>query len=178
MERGRGYTEADKKVVLAEHRRIVRQVIPLHARLWEESRIEVTTTPLAHPILPLIADTDFAMTVDPTARLPAHRYREIVDADQQVIRGLDVAERLLGRRPVGMWPAEGAVVQLVMSLFSKNGVRWVATGEDVLARSLACPSRATAATRSSRASCTGPGRRRCGATRRCQSSSATCACPT
>ncbi len=136
VERGSGYVEEDKEVVLAEHRRILGQVIPLHARLWEEGRIEVTTTPLAHPILPLIADTDFAVIGDPTARLPVHRYREIIDADQQVIRGLDVAERLLGRRSVGMWPAEGAVVQLVMSLFSKNGVRWVATGEDVLARSL------------------------------------------
>ena len=122
--------------MLAEHRRIVREVIPLHRRLWEKGRIEVTTTPLAHPILPLIADTDFGIEGDPGALLPEHRYREIIDADQQVIRGLDVAERLLGRRPVGMWPAEGAVVQLVMSLFSKNGVRWVATGEDVLATSL------------------------------------------
>ena len=136
VKRGRGYVEAGKEVVLAEHWRILPQVIPLHRRLWEEGRIEVTTTPLAHPILPLIADTDFALAGDPTARLPERRYREIIDADQQVIRGLDVAERLLGRRPAGMWPAEGAVAQLVMSLVSKNGVRWVATGEDVLARSL------------------------------------------
>ena len=35
-----------------------------------------------------------------------------------------------------MWPGEGAVAQLVMSLFSKNGVQWVATGEDVLGQSL------------------------------------------
>ncbi len=95
--RGRGFAEQDKEVVLAEHRRILRQVIPLHARLWEEGRIEATTTPLAHPILPLIADTDFALAGNPTARLPEHRYREIIDADQQVIRGLDVAERLPGR---------------------------------------------------------------------------------
>ena len=136
VERGRDYVEEDKAVVLAEHRRIVGEVIPLHRRLWEAGRIEVTTTPLAHPILPLIADTDLGAAGDPAARRPEHRYREIVDADQQVIRGLDVAERLLGRRPAGMWPGEGAVAQLVMSLFSKNGVRWVATGEDVLARSL------------------------------------------
>ena len=35
-----------------------------------------------------------------------------------------------------MWPGEGSVAQLVMCLFSKNGVQWVATGEDVLAKSL------------------------------------------
>jgi alpha-amylase/alpha-mannosidase (GH57 family) len=134
--KGRDFSEEDKAVVFAEHRRIISGVIPLHARLWQEGRIEVTTTPLAHPILPLISDTSLASVGDPAALLPENRYQEIPDADQQVIRGLDTAERLLGKRPVGMWPAEGSVAQLVMSLFSKNGVRWVATGEDVLAKSL------------------------------------------
>ncbi len=134
--RGSDFTEADKSILFAEHLRIIQEVIPLHARLWEEGAIEVTTTPFAHPILPLIADTSLALVGDPAARLPQERFREIPDADQQVIRGLDVAERLLGRRPSGMWPGEGSVAQLVMSLFSKNGVQWVATGEDVLAKSL------------------------------------------
>ncbi|NET50948.1 MAG: hypothetical protein F6K09_20120, partial [Merismopedia sp. SIO2A8] len=37
------------------------------ATLWAEDRIEVITTPLAHPILPLVADTDLARIGDPTA---------------------------------------------------------------------------------------------------------------
>jgi alpha-amylase/alpha-mannosidase (GH57 family) len=134
--KGRDFTEDDKSVLFAEHLRIIQEVIPLHARLWEEGVIEVTTTPLAHPILPLIADTSLALAGDPAGRLPEEPFRQVPDADQQVIRGLDVAERLLGRRPVGMWPGEGSVAQLIMSLFSKNGVQWVATGEDVLAKSL------------------------------------------
>ncbi len=132
----RDYTEEDKATVFEEHLRIIQDVIPLHARLWKEGQIEVTTTPLAHPILPLIGDTDLAAAGDPAALLPESRFREIADADQHVIRGLDVAERLLGQRPVGMWPAEGAVAQLIMNLFSKNGVEWVGTGEDVLAQTL------------------------------------------
>lgn len=132
----RAYAEEDKEILFAEHLRIIQEVIPLHARLWEEGRIEVTTTPLAHPILPLLGDTDLAVAGDPAALLPESRFREIADADQQVIRGLDVAERLLGQRPVGMWPGEGSVAQLIMNLFSKNGVQWVATGEDVLAQTL------------------------------------------
>jgi alpha-amylase/alpha-mannosidase (GH57 family) len=134
--RGRDFTEADKEALFAEHRRIISEVIPLHSRLWEEGRIEVTTTPLAHPILPLISDTALAAVGDPAALLPETRFQQIQDADAQVVRGLDVAERLLGRRPSGMWPGEGSVAQMVMGLFSKNGVRWVATGEDVLAKSL------------------------------------------
>ncbi|HJU52005.1 MAG TPA: glucodextranase DOMON-like domain-containing protein [Acidimicrobiia bacterium] len=136
VEKGRDFSEEDKAVVLAEHRRIVGEVIPLHTRLWDEGRIEVITTPLAHPILPLISDVALATVGDPAAQMPANRFMEIPDADQQVIRGLDEAERLLGRRPVGMWPGEGSVAQLVMSLFSKNGVQWVATGEEVLAKTL------------------------------------------
>lgn len=134
--KARDYSEEDKTTVLDEHLRIIREVIPLHRQLWDQGQIEVTTTPLAHPILPLISDTDLGVVGDPAALLPQQRFREILDADQQVIRGLDEAERLLGRRPVGMWPGEGSVAQIVMSLFSKNGVRWVATGEDVLAQSL------------------------------------------
>ena len=134
--KGEGFTEEDKAVLMAEHLRIISEVIPLHARLWDEGRIEVITTPLAHPILPLISDTSLATFGDPAALMPVNRFQEIPDADQQVIRGLDEAERLLGRRPLGMWPGEGSVAQLVMSLFSKNGVQWVATGEEVLAKTL------------------------------------------
>ena len=136
VEQGRDFSEGDKQVVLGEHLRLVKEVISLHARLWDEGRIEVTTTPFAHPILPLIADTALASVGDPAAVLPENRLREVDDSNEHVVRGLDTAERLLGRRPVGMWPGEGSVAQLVMWLFSKNGVEWVASGEDVLAKSL------------------------------------------
>ena len=134
--KGREFTEEDKQVVLTEHRRIVSEIVPLHARLWREGVIEVTTTPFAHPILPLIADTDLAVVGDPTGLAPGNRFREIADADQHIQRGLAVAEQLLGDRPAGMWPGEGSVAELVMGLFGKNDVAWVATGEDVLAQSL------------------------------------------
>ncbi|MDH5371567.1 MAG: glycoside hydrolase [Acidimicrobiia bacterium] len=134
--KGSGFTEEDKAVVLGEHLRIIQEIIPLHARLWDEGIIEVTTTPLAHPILPLITNTDLARVGDEAALLPADRFLHGADAGEHVLRGLDDAERLLGRRPEGMWPGEGAVAQTVMNLFGREGVRWVATGEDVLARSL------------------------------------------
>ncbi|MBM3695933.1 MAG: glycoside hydrolase [Actinobacteria bacterium] len=134
--KGRDFAEEDKAVLFAEHLRIIEAVIPVHARLWQEGRIEVTTTPLAHPILPLIADSAIASTGDPAAILPRNRFNEVADAQEHVRRGLDLAERLLGARPAGMWPGEGAVSQYVIPMFSAEGVRWIATGEDVLAPSL------------------------------------------
>lgn len=136
VEKGRNFSEEDKATVLTEHERIIAGVLPLHSELWESGQIEVTTTPLAHPILPLIADSSLAVVGDPTGLQPVNRFRQLPDAVDQVVFGLDEAERLLGRRPVGMWPGEGSVAQLVMPVFASSGVEWVATGEDVLAKTL------------------------------------------
>jgi alpha-amylase/alpha-mannosidase (GH57 family) len=134
--KGRDFVEADKPPVLTVHLEAVAATLDIHERLWAEGQIEVTTTPLAHPILPLISDTDLALVGDSTAIMPNERFREPIDAREQVTRGLDVAERLLGRRPAGMWPGEGAVAQQVTSIWAGEGVTWVATGEDVLGQTL------------------------------------------
>jgi alpha-amylase/alpha-mannosidase (GH57 family) len=133
----RGYTDADTAAVLDAIDRLVTEVIPTHAELWNTGQIEVITTPLAHPILPLIADTDLARVGDPAAILPRETFREYGDAQLHVERGLARAGELLGQIPNGMWPGEGAVAQAIMPIFAENDVTWVATGEDVLAQSLA-----------------------------------------
>ncbi|MEN8238511.1 MAG: glycoside hydrolase family 57 protein, partial [Actinomycetota bacterium] len=136
VDQGRGFAEGDKAVVLAEHLEIVGNVVEIHRDLWDKGQIEVATTPLAHPILPLIADTDQALVGDPSAIMPLERFREVSDAVSQVTMGLDEAERILGRRPEGMWPGEGSVSQLVTPIFAGDGVTWVATGEHVLGETL------------------------------------------
>lgn len=136
VERGRAFTEADKAIVLDAHQELVDRVIEAHAQRWADGRIEITITPLAHPILPLLVDTDLALQQDPLAIMPAERFREYLDAEVHVQRGLDLATDLLGQRPSGMWPAEGAVAQESVKLFSDAGIGWIATGEDTLARTL------------------------------------------
>ena len=136
VEKASGFDEGDKATVLAKHLEIVSEVVGIHRAMWDSGQIEVATTPLAHPILPLITDTDEALVGDPSAFMPTNRFREVLDAVDQVTRGLDEAERILGRRPAGMWPGEGAVSQAVTPIFAGNGVRWIATGEDVLGKTL------------------------------------------
>ena len=73
------------------------------------------------------------------AELPTNRFNKPTDAAIQVEKGLDLAEKLLGQRPTGMWPAEGAVSQEVLGMFAKEGIKWIATGEHVLSKSLDIP---------------------------------------
>jgi alpha-amylase/alpha-mannosidase (GH57 family) len=135
VSRGGDYTEADKAVVLAEHLRLVRQVIPLHAELQQAGQIEVTMTPFAHPILPLLVDSNLAQLGLPDAELPG-RFVYGQDAVAQVELGVQLYQEHFGIAPRGMWPAEGSVAQGIVSMVAGAGLEWMASDEEVLARSL------------------------------------------
>ncbi|RMG94832.1 MAG: glycoside hydrolase [Chloroflexi bacterium] len=131
----RNYTEEDKSIVLAEHLRLIQQVIPVHKELQDAGQIEVTMTPFAHPILPLLISTDLAREALPDIELPP-RFTFGADALRQVELGVELYESHFGRPPRGMWPAEGSVAQEMVSMVARNGIKWMASDEGVLANSL------------------------------------------
>src|SRR5258708_25588247 len=47
------------------------------------------------------------------------------DAERQIQLGLGLFERLLGRRPTGMWPSEMAVGESIVDLVASAGVSWM-----------------------------------------------------
>ena len=135
VEKGEAFTEEDKQVVFAETRRILAEVLPVHARLQQAGQIEVTMTPYAHPILPLLYATDLAKIGAPDAPIP-RRFFYPQDAVAQVERGVERYQEIFGQEPRGMWPAEGAVSQEIVKMVSDAGLLWMASGEQVLAKSL------------------------------------------
>jgi len=132
---GRDFSEEDKALVLEAHQRLTEEVIPIHRRLQEAGQIEVTMTPYAHPILPLLIDTSLARVALPKVDLPT-RFSFPRDAVEQVERGVALYRDLFGRDPRGMWPAEGAVAQEMVGIAGRNGMAWMASDEGVLAKSL------------------------------------------
>lgn len=139
VEKERGYTEADKAVVLDEHLRLVQEVVPIHRRLQEAGQIEVTMTPYAHPILPLLVNTTLAKEARPDLDLPIEAFIYGRDAIAHVQKGVALYEEHFARAPRGMWPAEGAVAQLIVTMVSQAGIQWMASDEEVLAYSLQMP---------------------------------------
>lgn len=135
LRKGRDFTEEEKLALIAEQRRIVAAIVPTWRRLQEEGLVELSATPWYHPILPLVCDTDAARIALPNNPLPP-RMRAPEDAREQVERALADFERHFGRRPVGMWPAEGSVSPEALGVLAEAGVRWTASDEDVLLRSL------------------------------------------
>jgi alpha-amylase/alpha-mannosidase (GH57 family) len=131
----RDFEEADKAVVFAEHLRLLQAVIPRHAELQQSGQIEVTMTPYAHPILPLLVDSNLAQVGLPDAELPT-RFVYGQDAVAQVELGVQLYQDNFGLAPRGMWPAEGSVAESIVSMVAAAGIEWMASDEEVLAASL------------------------------------------
>ena len=136
LAQGESFSEENKRQLLDVCNQEVARVISLHQELEKSGQVELSVTPYAHPILPLLCDLRTAREPSPGLALPAADFRHPEDARLQVREGLATANRILGTRPRGMWPAEGAVCPASVSLLREEGALWAATDEDILARSL------------------------------------------
>jgi alpha-amylase/alpha-mannosidase (GH57 family) len=132
-----GFTEDERDRLLNLQRAFLPRVLPLYKRLWQEGRIEVSTTPLHHPILPLLCDIRTAREGNPRSDLRDLDFRFPEDAAEQIRRGRALAQAQLGRLPEGMWPSEGSLSEEVLGILGAQGVRWVASDQHLLQRSLA-----------------------------------------
>ena len=134
VQQGEGFSHTDIEEMVHEQYKVLRAVVPLHAHLQSTGQIEISVSPYAHPILPLLVDTDRATIDRPGTSLPV-RFHHPEDAASQVAFGVAECSRHFGVQPRGMWPSEGAVSPDVISLAARHGLQWIATDEGVLQRS-------------------------------------------
>ena len=116
LNQGENFSEEQKQQLLEVCHAEVGRVLDLHIKLEQEGLIELSVTPYAHPILPLLCDLRTAHEPSPGLPLPAADFRHPHDARLQVREGLQTANRILGKRPRGMWPAEGSVSEPAATL--------------------------------------------------------------
>src|SRR5687767_7922804 len=135
VDKGRGFTEQDKATLRAVELEVLRKVVPEYREAAERGQVELSTSPFYHPILPLLCDTDIYLRTHPHSRMPRDRFRHPEDAAEQLARSVALHERLFGTRPQGLWPSEGSVSDAMVPLVADAGFRWMATDEEILARS-------------------------------------------
>jgi len=134
--KGRDFTEDEKRVVLDRQAEVLREVIPMYRELSDRGAVEITTSPYYHPILPLLVDTEAARVALPGTPLPAGRRSLVEDAAAHLRGAVDRHEELFGRRPTGLWPSEGSVSPGMLPLAAREGIRWLASDQEVLSASL------------------------------------------
>jgi len=134
VEKGAGFTDEDRRAMVAEQYKILQAVVPLLRLLQERKQVEVSVTPYFHPILPLLVNSGAAVLDRPGTALPS-RFAWPADAVRQLESAMQDYRVRFGRPADGIWPAEGAVSADTVRLLGETGVQWVATDQGVLARS-------------------------------------------
>jgi len=135
VRKGRGFTLADQDLMTRKQHEALAQVLPVYRDFAARGRIEISTTPFYHPILPLLCDSDIAGVSHPGVPLP-ERFRYPQDARAQLERARDYMLRTLGTKPVGLWPSEGSVSDEVLALAADCGFTWAGSDNGVLGRTL------------------------------------------
>jgi alpha-amylase/alpha-mannosidase (GH57 family) len=140
-------TEVECNRLVLETFKVLSAIVPLHkemqfkkSELASEERtiatgqIELTTTPLTHPILPLLFNSEIAKVSQPKDKLPPP-FQFPEDAQLHVKLAVEQFKQRFGIAPAGMWPSEGCVSQEILPLFAEHNIHWIATDEKILFRS-------------------------------------------
>lgn len=134
IEKGCGYSLHDRIEMLEIIRDLLSTVLYRYKSLARKGRIELSVTPYAHPIMPLMLDINSALDAMPDAQMPVldnyqggeERVRWHLD------KGVATFKHFFGFEPKGCWPSEGSVSEATVRLLSDYGFKWAASGGNVL----------------------------------------------
>lgn len=137
-EKGGDFSTADRKVLISCYHDVLVALIPRYRRLAEQGKVELSVSPYAHPILPLLLDINSARDSVPNSPLPRNHAYPDGEARSRwhIEKGRQVFEQYFGFPPKGCWPSEGAICESSLDLLQEAGFDWVASGQNVLANSL------------------------------------------
>lgn len=139
LKKGGNFTEFEKQQLLDALQDSVGRILAYYKKLQDQGQIEISVTPFYHPILPLLIDLQAAKEALPEVvmpKIPANFAGFTEDATWHVSAAIEYYTREFGRKPSGMWPAEGSVSTAALELMAKHGIAWAASDEDVLGGSL------------------------------------------
>lgn len=138
-DKARNFSLHDRHLLIEIIFELISGVIQRYKTLYEQGVIEISMTPYAHPIVPLLIDLKSATEAMPDAELPlAASYPDGLNRSEWHIRkGIEVFKHYFGKEPAGCWPSEGSISEATVKLISDCGLQWLASGETVLRHSLA-----------------------------------------
>ncbi len=137
IEKGRNFSYQDRRDLITLIAGLMTEIPARYRKLHDEGKIELSTTPYAHPIIPLMLDFKTAQATVSDAEIPDESYP---DGRARAMEHIELGKRMhyeaFGHEAGGCWPAEGAVSEETLGLLGTAGFRWAATGEAVLHHSL------------------------------------------
>ena len=138
IKKGRNFCIHDRHELIEIYSELIGGVIERYKKLALSGQIELSMTPYAHPIVPLLIDLQSARQAIPEAEMPlSASYPDGLNRSRwHMQKGIEVFKHYFGFQPSGCWPSEGSVSDETIQLCSDLGINWIASGETVLRNSI------------------------------------------
>ncbi len=138
IEKAGQFTLDDRLILLEIVHDQLKGVIGRYKALAAAGKIELSVTPYAHPIMPLLLDLQSAREALPDLALPELKVYPGGEnrVKWQLRKGIATFQHFFGFTPSGCWPSEGSVSARTMEILAEFGFAWAASGGSVLHNSL------------------------------------------
>ncbi len=131
--KGRDFSEQDRQVTLEQVASTLHGILPALRDLQNSGSIELSTSPLAYPILPLLMDPTVQQSVASKSATQRPVFGHPEDGNEQLARARALHESMFGRAPAGLWPPGGAISAGILQTIQNAGFAWLIAGERALA---------------------------------------------
>ena len=135
LKKGRDFSHDDKCELLERLRVFIGEILEKYAELEKDEKISIFTTPFYHPITPILLDPNSAKEADDNTAVAEISADFTPHGHLHTENAVKLYKELFNKEPKGFWPAEGAVSQKGVSLFARNGIKYVCTDEEILFKS-------------------------------------------
>ncbi|MFW9917367.1 MAG: glucodextranase DOMON-like domain-containing protein [Candidatus Thorarchaeota archaeon] len=114
---------------------ILRQIFPANQAALAQGNVELITTPMYHPIAPLLINLTLARETTPGNKnlaLPTQNTLWPEDARTQIQLGVQMFNDIFSATQYGMWPSEGSVTPAMIPMCTEAGIEWMFTDQENL----------------------------------------------
>ncbi len=132
----RDYSLEDRIRIIELQRDIMRRIIPEYKKQFEAGKIEISTSPYYHALLPLMINSDTAKTVNKSITLPEIPCSLKPCAKMQIEKSISKIEDTFGQKPKGMWLPELCINNDTLKTLLNYDFGWTIADETILQKTL------------------------------------------
>jgi len=132
----RDYSLEDRIRLIEIQREIMRQIIPEYKKQLEAGKIEISTSPYYHSLIPVMINPESAKTTNKNIILPEIPCSLKTSAKLQIDKGIKKIEEVFGQKPKGMWLPELCINNDTLKMLTSYNLDWTVADEAILAKTM------------------------------------------
>ena len=130
------YSLEDRIQIIELQREIMRRIIPEYKKHLDSGKIEISTSPYYHSLIPLMINPESAKTVNKDAILPEIPCSLKASAKLQIEKAIEKIENVFGQKPKGMWLPELCINNDSLKMLLNYNLDWTIADESLLQKTI------------------------------------------